>query len=329
MSAFICDLSAFYYFLLMRVALLILSTLLFATCLFAQHDSLNALRIYQSLLQEQTLPALAADNGKHVVQVNTVYQVNSIRTVEQPFQTFRATYRTQWRKHGFGVVYEGIPGSTIWSNSMGLQYGYGIQFKQHWLRNTKLSVGASVHFVKMTTDFSQMIFVDQIDTANGVVRPSGEMPITNSVNYGRYEAGLFLRSRKLFLGVNVDNLNEPIAGFYKTSQSQLASTLIINAGVKLMESKRLSSWVTYDQWYSKNQLYMRPGITFAYQNKYLLTCYMAAYSGPPWAGPHFRFGYINNHIRAFVQYQYTGNDYVGYFGYGHLSFGMAYAIGKQ
>lgn len=308
----------------MRLALLFFGTLLPFVQLYAQQDSLGALRVYRSLLQEQTLPALAVDYGKHVVQLNTVYHVNAIRTVEQPFQSLQLSYRTRWRKHGLGLLYEGIPGSTIWSNTLGIQYGYGIRFNKHWLRNTQLSLGAGVHLTKVNSDFSRMTFLDQIDNQKGFIRPSGEVPSNNSIVYQRYEAGLLLRSSKLFLGVTIDNLNEPTTGFYLSSLSKQSLKLILNTGIKVVEWKKFSSWVSYEQFNINQQYFLKLAVTLAYNNRFLLTCYQTHFDGP-----HFRLAYTNNHIRTFLQYQRFENDFTGYLGYGNVYWGMAYAIGKQ
>lgn len=308
----------------MRFAHILFITLFPASWLFAQHDSSGSTRIFRSLVQEHMLPALVADNGKHVVQLNTIYQVNAIRTVEQPFQSLQLSYRTQWRKHGFGLLYEGIPGSTIWSNTLGIQYGYGIKFTQQWLRNTQLSLGAGAHLTRVNNDFSRMTFSDQIDNQKGFIRPSGEVAPNNSITYPRYEAGLLLRSPKLFLGVNMDNINEPMTGFYQTALGKQPLKYTVNMGIKIVEWKKFSSWVSYEQYYSNYQHLLKLAVTLAYNNRFLLTCYQTHSDGP-----HFRLAYTNNHVRTFIQYQRFENDFTGYLGYGNVYLGMAYAIGKQ
>lgn len=290
---------------------------------YAQTDSLNRFNVYKSLLQETSTPALVADNGKHIVHIDTRLGVNTTESQTLHTDYAQISYSTQWRKHGFGAYYNTSISDLHTIKTGGIQYGFGFSFNKNnkLLANTKIVAATGISITQEHTSYNNLRYYDQIDNQYGFITTTNETPITNNIVYPTFNLGLLIRSSRLFANMTLHDLNQPQNGMYSSTGSQKEIRFALNSGLKFIDLDQLSGWVLIDYDYEELD---HLGIAVAYRNLYMLSGKLNKYSSGT-----IRLSYFKPRIRAFLQYTSNKNPYTGYFEYGTLSMGLATGITKQ
>lgn len=288
----------------------------------AQNDSAGRFNVYKSLLMETSTPALIADNGKHIVHIDTRLGVNT--TNNQAFHTnyIQAGYSTQWRHHGFNVYYNSSLSDLHTTKTGGIQYAYGFGFKPNnkLLANTKVVAALGMSLTQEHTSYPNLIFYDQT-SLYGFTNATGEQPIANNIRYPAFDAGILVRSARLFANMVLLNINQPENGMYQTQASRKEIRFVLNSGLKLIELYKFSAWALVDYDYQELD---HLGLAVSYQNTYTLSSKLNKDGAV-----QLRFSYFRPRIRVFIQYENIHNPFSGYLNYGTMNMGVATALVKQ
>jgi type IX secretion system PorP/SprF family membrane protein len=173
--------------------------------------------------------------------------------IDQPFRTFSASYDTYAKNisGGLGIqfVNDGAGQGTYHSNSISGIYSY------HIVRNRKyrLNVGAKAGYSETSINWDEMTFADMIDPGQGFIHTSSEQQPMKSRGYLDLSAGAFVYSSKMFAGVSLSHLHEPITtlvGNYK-----LARRYTFHGGTNIKMGDKFNGTYTL----SPNILYTKQG----------------------------------------------------------------------
>lgn len=306
----------------MKTPILVLFLLSFTKNITAQTDSSGYFDVYRNETQQSLAPSLAGEMGRHIVRSDFRFLHRRTDGDYRPFQYWQAAYQTHWGNHGFGVISKNIPNSQLIAlHTIGFQYAYGINMgKSTFWKNTKLNFGLELNITEHHASPENMVFLDQIDSNANVIIPSGEPPSDNKILHLGINAGVSLRSKKIYLLGTVVNITSPKNGLYMTTDSRQELRVDIQAGVKLFEWKNLSGWaVTEINTIPNNG---KLGTSLSY--KHFITTWKYKGNG----GNIFQLSYFSPRLRMYAQYENIPTPF-SYSTNSFLSTGIAIGITKK
>lgn len=165
-----------------------------------------------------TNPAFTGTNGFTKVYLNGRKQYTN---VSHSSYTTTAAADINLKKTnsslGFITMYDQTGASTYTTTSASAIYAY------HMAVNRKLFFSAAIQggIVNRSINRSNLVFADQLETEQGIVRPTDENIATSQRFYPNFSAGFLFYSRNFFSGFAIHNLAEPNQSFINTtSRSQ-------------------------------------------------------------------------------------------------------------
>jgi type IX secretion system PorP/SprF family membrane protein len=195
-------------------------------------------------------PALAGTEPSGRIGINFR---NQWAGIDQPFRTFSASYDAYSKNlsGGLGIqfVNDGAGQGTYRSNSISGIYSYHTTLN----RKYRLNVGAKAGYSETSINWDEMIFADMLDPDQGFIYTSSEQRPMKSRGYLDLSAGAVVYSSKMFAGISVSHLHEPITtlvGNYK-----LARRYTFHGGANIKMGDKFNGTYTL----SPNILYTKQG----------------------------------------------------------------------
>lgn len=174
-----------------------------------------------------TNPAFAG--GSYVGRLGLNYR-SQWPSISGTFRTFSASYDEHFESinGGFGVILTSDEAGvgTLRSTSISSMYSYQIIINKYVTMRAAIQVG----FHQKTIDYSKLIFVDQIEAQQGIVRATGEKP-RETVYFPNFSAGTVIYSNKFYAGFAIHNLNQPQQGFYQSIGNKLEMRYTAHGGL--------------------------------------------------------------------------------------------------
>jgi len=182
------------------------------------------------------------------------------------YPQFTANYRLQWPSYnkvyetyavtadqaignlnsgfGFIAISDSQGDGTIKATKFAGIYSYRARFKEDW----QIKFGLEVGYHQNRLDWDKLIFSDQIDpflgpfNSMGVPFPSSEVqPQSLRNGFLDVNLGMLLYNPKFYVGLSLDHVNSPYAGFTESSRSNTAESLpvmyTLNAGFQIVLEK--------------------------------------------------------------------------------------------
>jgi type IX secretion system PorP/SprF family membrane protein len=184
--------------------------------------------------------------------------------------SINAAYRNQWHlPHGplwtgavsvdvqeeclgsglsFDVFMDQEGEGALQTSGVGFTYAYVLAFKgrgssRRIFQDANVHIGFRSSMVQKSIDWSRLIFSDQIDPINGIVQPSGAIPIRDNYLFPDFDFGLVYRQEfkhpiykrtpiRSSLGVSVHHIFRPIESLYQ-DLSKLPRRYTIHGGVHI------------------------------------------------------------------------------------------------
>jgi type IX secretion system PorP/SprF family membrane protein len=236
-----------------------------------------------------TNPAFAGSSTVGRINLNYRSQWPSISGT---FRTFSASYDEHFDviNGGFGVIATADEAGvgTLRTTSVSLLYAYQINISRY----ITMRAGIQAGLAQKTIDFSKLTFLDQIVKGQGIVRPTGEPPITNTVPIPNISAGGIIYSNRFYAGFAIHNLNTPKQGFFETEASRIPMRYTGHGGLVIphrehRDPKKASNFYP-------NILYMQQGATSQ------LNLGMYYNMGPIVFGGYFRQAYQTSDAVIFL-----------------------------
>ncbi|MES2558770.1 MAG: type IX secretion system membrane protein PorP/SprF [Bacteroidota bacterium] len=152
-------------------------------------------------------------------------------TISGTFRTFSASYDEHYDiingGIGFIATADEAGVGTLQSTSFSGMYAYQINLN----KTMTMRLGVQAGVFQKTINFNKLVFVDQIREQQGIVRATGEVPITNAIFYPNFSAGGIIYSNSFYAGAAIHNLNTPAQGFYKSSESKIQMRYTLHGGL--------------------------------------------------------------------------------------------------
>ncbi|NND06353.1 MAG: type IX secretion system membrane protein PorP/SprF [Saprospiraceae bacterium] len=150
--------------------------------------------------------------------------------ISQAYVTYAASYDQffPWINSGFGLaVLADNAGNGLYKTiNAQLSYAYKARFNG----DLQMRMGIQAGLINSRIDWSQLVFLDQLDpefglsSPGGIPFPSDEVPpaVGSSVSVLDVSAGLLLYNRNYYVGISLKHLNEPKFSFLEVNQNQNA-----------------------------------------------------------------------------------------------------------
>jgi type IX secretion system PorP/SprF family membrane protein len=195
-------------------------------------------------------PALAGTEPSGRVGINFR---NQWAAINQPFRTFSASYDAYAKNlsGGLGIqfVNDGAGSGTYQSNSISGIYAYHATLN----RKYRLNVGAKAGYSETSINWDEMTFADMLDPDQGFVNASNEQQPMKSRGYLDLSAGAVVYSSKMFAGISVSHLHEPITGL--VGENKLPRRFTFHGGTNIKMGDKFNGTYTL----APNILYSRQG----------------------------------------------------------------------
>ena len=175
-----------------------------------------------------TNPAFAGGSnvGRAVIDYRSQWP-----SIAGTFRTFSASYDEHYDAIngglGFIATADEAGVGTLQTFSFSGMYAYQIILNKYV--TMRLAVQAGVF--QKSINFDKLTFLDQIRSQQGIVKATGEDPITNAIFYPNFSAGGVVYSSRFYAGFAIHNLNTPAQGFYQTSQSKIPMRYTVHGGM--------------------------------------------------------------------------------------------------
>jgi type IX secretion system PorP/SprF family membrane protein len=125
--------------------------------------------------------------------------------------------------------------------------------------NRKLTIIWAIEgqYIQRKLDFSKLRFADQIVASRGFINKTNEQLIDAPIIMPNMSTGMVLFTDRVYAGIAVHNVIEPIQTFYQNTDSKLPRRYTVHAGSKIPLDRRKNSQRT-----------LSPNILFMLQNKF-------------------------------------------------------------
>jgi type IX secretion system PorP/SprF family membrane protein len=151
------------------------------------------------------------------------------------------TYAASYDQH-LDILSGGLGAQVIYdrAGNGGLSTTVGSMVYSYMLRvNSKFAIKAGIEasLISKSIDYGKLIWGDQITRNGGVSLPTNEPPLdhgvysTNTVT--DFSAGIIGFTKKIYAGVAVNHISEPMISFYQDSKSILPMKITAHAGLML------------------------------------------------------------------------------------------------
>jgi type IX secretion system PorP/SprF family membrane protein len=185
----------------------------------------------------QLNPALAGNTNSPRFQLNYRNQWPSLPTV---YSTYSLSYDQYIKaiKSGVGVVLtsDNAGNGTLVSSGINGYYSYKLKISDE----TFLKSGMEVGFHSLSLNWNKLQFGDAIDPQNGGISPGGIpypsseiAPLNNSNNYLTIGSGLVLYNPNFYVGLSLNNLNNPDVSFLGVGSNQESSSKTLPTRISL------------------------------------------------------------------------------------------------
>ncbi len=201
-------------------------------------------------------PALAGN--VECARIGTAYR-NQWTAIPKAYNTYHLTYDQYIPsvKSGIGFI---LYNDQQADNALNSISGGGIySFKFKLSTNTVVSLGLQAMYNQISLNWNRLVFSDQIQLNGEVVSVSNELlPVNQKVSYVDFSTGVaFDWKGKVFGGLAVHHLSEPVNSFYEDKYSVLPMRFTIHAGAYYgLERSR------------KSDILISPNILFQQQGKF-------------------------------------------------------------
>lgn len=199
--------------------------------------------------------------------VFTLNYRNQWAGVPNAYTTYAATY-SQYAPRlnsGFGMsVMADVAGNGIYNTyQVGAHYAYDIRFSDDFY----MRMGMEAAWVGKRLDWSQLIFLDQIDPLTGAFdqdgnpNPTQEQAPAQNVNYLDLGVGALLHTKHFYVGFAAKHLTAPDESFWPRENflGELPIRFTVHAGAEIPLNK--------DNKYKKTT-FLSPSILFAKQRQF-------------------------------------------------------------
>jgi type IX secretion system PorP/SprF family membrane protein len=151
------------------------------------------------------------------------------------FVTYNASYDQYIEKlsGGLGVIaMSDVAGEgKLTHNSISGMYAYRLGLDMRNKYNLNFALQAS--YYSKSLDWSKLTFGDMIDSRDGFIYQTANMPGYESVNYVDFTAGVLYYAERFYLGVAVHHLAEPSNSFYDGDRSVHFRKYTVQAGYEI------------------------------------------------------------------------------------------------
>ncbi len=136
------------------------------------------------------------------------------------FVTYNASYDQFFQKisGGVGVIaMSDMAGEGVLThNSLGLMYAYHLGLDQRDKYNLNFSIQSS--FYSKSLQWDKLTFGDMIDSRDGFIYSTQNIPGNQNVTYVDFAAGTLYYTSRFYVGVAVHHLTEPDNSFYNAAE---------------------------------------------------------------------------------------------------------------
>lgn len=152
-------------------------------------------------------------------------------TISGTFRTFSASYDEHYDAINGGIGFIATADEagvgTLQTLSFSGMYSYQIVLS----KSVTMRLGVEAGLFQKSINFGKLTFLDQILPQQGIVKQTGEVPITGAIFYPNFSTGGIVYSNSFYAGVAIHNLTTPAQGFYKSSQSKIPMRFTVHAGL--------------------------------------------------------------------------------------------------
>lgn len=152
-------------------------------------------------------------------------------TIAGTFRTFSASYDEHFDAINGGIGFIATADEagvgTLQTFSVSGMYSYQIPLS----KSVTMRLGVQAGVFQKSINFSKLLFLDQILPRTGVVRATGEQPITGAIFYPNFSTGGIVYSNSFYAGVAINNLTTPAQGFYKSNESKIPMRFTVHGGL--------------------------------------------------------------------------------------------------
>jgi type IX secretion system PorP/SprF family membrane protein len=185
-----------------------------------------------------TNPAFAGASGNVKVSLSGRKQFTNI---PKGFYTSTASIDMPINKSksslGFMGMFDQAGSASYTTSSISAVYAYKLRLD----RNVFMSFAIQGEFVNRSLDRSDLVFADQLETEQGIVKGTDETIGTSQRFYPNFSTGVLLFTKDLFAGIAVHNLAEPNQSFIQTNSRDKSNLHLrrytLHAGINLYTSR--------------------------------------------------------------------------------------------
>lgn len=149
------------------------------------------------------------------------------------FNTFSSTIEHPIHKTNSAIGFQfikDVAGDNIFNNTaFSFVYSYVFKINQNWQIRSGIQAGVA----QRSINSNNLIFEDQLDVRNGVVRSSEERLSNETKYYPDFSAGLNIMSKKAYFGLAIHHLNQPRISFNEHQKEQLEQKYTLHGGLKI------------------------------------------------------------------------------------------------
>ena len=140
---------------------------------------------------------------------------------------------------GLQVMNDMAGEATLNTTSISLMYAYVLNIN----RVFSIRTGFQAAFTQKVLDASKLIFADQLNALKGLVGPTSETHINQSVMFSDFSAGMLGYSKNFYAGFAIHHLTQPNESLIQGSTSTLPMKITVHAG-GIIPLKKLSERTT-------------------------------------------------------------------------------------
>ncbi len=194
----------------------------------------------------------------------TVQYRNQYPNIPNTYETniFSFDYNLDYYDTGLGamVIQDRLSSFSMTSTSLLLSYSYQLKLTKKWVAR----LGLQGAYTFRTTDFSRLVFQDQLSSGN----PTQENLAGNFIHYPDFGTGLLVYNKTFWFGAALHHLTKPYQSLIDASE-RLAMRMTAQAGAKFSFSKdwdkdiSISPAILYQRQGAFSQLDL--GVNFFYE----------------------------------------------------------------
>jgi type IX secretion system PorP/SprF family membrane protein len=173
-------------------------------------------QFYSNMLY--TNPAFAGSSGNLKFSLNGRKQFTNI---PNSFYTSTASMDMRINKTksalGFIAMYDQAGSAAYTTSSASAIYAYKVKLN----KTLFMSFAIQAELVNRNVNMSNLVFADQLETEQGIVRNTNENIGSNQRFYPNFSTGALIYSKTFFAGMAIHNLTEPNHSFINTTSRDL------------------------------------------------------------------------------------------------------------